>query len=139
MAEKTEFYKKRIEEVLKGEKRYNGGLEFQIISLAGSLRTLALANSEIDELEETTVSAISRYGNETIIPHPVFKIQKDAMASVTQQMKSLGLTAEALGLLVETVSDDDPLISLTKEVMKAGKKTIKPRKDGRRREGKAKK
>lgn len=127
MAEKTEFYKKRIEKALKEEKRYSSGLLFQIISLAGSLRTLALANEEIDGLEETTISSISRYGNDTLIPHPVFKIQKDAMASVTHQMKALGLTAEALGLLTEVVKEDDPLVNLTKEVKNVARKTIRPK------------
>jgi len=87
-------------------------------ALAGALRTLDLANDEIDELDSTTIPATSRYGNETLVPHPVFKIQKDAQDSVTRQMKALGLTAEEL----TGTDEDDPLIDLTKKVKNVGRK-----------------
>ena len=129
MAEKTSAYRRKIAEALKEANRYNSSLEFQIMSLAGSLRTLDLVNEEIDELEETTISSVSRYGNDTIIPHPVFKIQKDAMASVTAQMKALGLTAEML----LGNDENDPLIQLTEKVKEAGNRlTIYPRKQTRK-------
>jgi hypothetical protein len=112
MAKKVNDYKKDIARALKAAGKYSRSLDAQILSLAGAMRTLDLANTEIDDLESTTISTISRYGNETLAPHPVFKIQKDAQDSVTRQMKALGLTAEEL----TGTDDDDPLIDLTKKV-----------------------
>ena len=92
--------------------------KYQVGAPAGALCTLNKANDEIDGLDSVTISVISRYGNETLAPHPVFKIQKDAQDSVTRQMKALGLTAEDL----TGTDDDDPLIDLTKKVKNAGRK-----------------
>ena len=116
MAKKVKEYKKDIERALKAAGKYSKGLGAQVLSLAGALRTLDLANDEIDELECTTIEVTSRYGNETLAPHPVFKIQKDAQDSVTRQMKALGLTAEVL----TGTDDDDPLRELTRKVRNAG-------------------
>lgn len=128
MAKKVNEYKKDIEKALKAVGKYSKSLDVQILALAGALRTLDLANDEIDGLIETTIPVVSRYGNETLAPHPVFKIQKDAQDSVTRQMKALGLTAEEL-----TGSDEsDPIIDLTKKVKNAGRRkpvVVKPVKD----------
>ncbi len=118
MAKKVNEYRKDIEKALKAAGRYSRSLGAQILSLAGALRTLDLANDEIDGLESTTITATSRYGNETLAPHPVFKIQKDAQDSVTRQMKALGLTAEEL----TGTDEDDPMIELTKKVKNAGRR-----------------
>lgn len=118
MAKQVNDYKKDIEKALKAVGKYSKSLGAQILSLAGALRTLDLANDEIDGLEITTISSVSRYGNETLVPHPVFKIQKDAQDSVTRQMKALGLTAEEL----TGTDEDDPLIDLTKKVKNVGRK-----------------
>ncbi|MDO5395820.1 MAG: hypothetical protein Q4F07_07640 [Bacteroidales bacterium] len=128
MSKKIEDYKKEIIRALKAVGKYSKSLDAQILSLAGALRTLDIAGSEIDQLETATVPVTSRYGNSTLAPHPVFKIQKDAQDSVTRQMKALGLTAEELTGTDET----DPLIELTKKVKSAGRKKpviIKPDKD----------
>lgn len=117
MAKKVREYTKVIEKALRDAGTYNRSLGVQILSLAGALRTLDLANDEIDALETTTISVTSRYGNETLAPHPVFKIQKDAQDSVTRQMKALGLTAEDLSGGI----DDDPLVDMTKKLAKARK------------------
>lgn len=125
MQKKTSDFKKDIERALRATARYSKGLDFQITALAGAMRTLAIANAEIDELESTTIDVVSRYGNETKAPHPVFKTQKDAQEMITKMMKALSLTAEDLSGAV----DDDPLIDLTKKVAKAGNKAaaiIKP-------------
>lgn len=118
MAKKVSEYKQDIVKALKGAGKYSRSLDAQILSLAGALRTLDLANDEIDDLVETTIPVMSRYGNETLAPHPVFRIQKDAQDSVTRQMKALGLTAEEL----TGMDDDDPLIELTKKVRNSGRK-----------------
>lgn len=117
MARKTSDFRKDIVKALKSAGKYSKGVDAQVMSLAGALRTLALANDEIDSLDSTTIKVISRYGNESLAPHPAFKIQKDAQASVTLQMKALGLTTEDL-----TGSDDnDPLIELTRKVQRSGR------------------
>lgn len=116
-------YKKKIVKALKANKSYSAALEPQVGSLATALRTLDLANREIDSLECTTVFETTRYG-EKMAPHPVFKIAKDAQDSVTRQMKALRLTVEDLAGQV----DDDPLIDLTKKLAKQRTKstTLKP-------------
>ncbi len=128
MAKKVNEYKKDIVKALNNSKRYNRSLNAQILSLAGALRTLDLANDEIDALETTTVKVISRYGNEALAPHPVFKIQKDAQDSVTRQMKALGLTVEELA----GTDENDPLVELTEQVKNASRKKrtiVKPKSD----------
>lgn len=117
MAKKVNEYKTEITKALKAAGKYSKGLETQILSLASALRTLDMANDDIDGLDETTVLEETRYGHK-LAPHPVFKIQKDAQDSVTRQMKALGLTAEEL----TGGDDEDPLIDLTKKVKNAGRK-----------------
>ena len=118
MEKKVSDYKADIVKALKAAGKYSKSLDIQIVALAGALCTLNKANDEIDGLDSVTISVISRYGNETLAPHPVFKIQKDAQDRVTRQMKALGLTAEDL----TGTDDDDPLIDLTKKVKNAGRK-----------------
>ena len=89
-----------------------------------NLRTLEMANAQIDTLDEVTGWEETRYGQK-LAPHPVFKVQKDAQDSITRQMKILGLTTELLAGTDET----DPLVELTKKVVKSGKKkpvVVKP-------------
>lgn len=118
MEKKVSDYKADIVKALKAVGKYSRSLDIQIISLAGALCTLSKANEEIDNLDSVTIKVTSRYGNDTLAPHPVFKIQKDAQDSVTRQMKALGLTAEEL----TGTDEDDPLIDLTKKVKNAGRK-----------------
>lgn len=118
MAKQVNEYKKDIEKALKSASRYSRSLDAQILSLAGALRTLDLANDDIDRLDTVTMPTVSRYGNKTLIPHPAFKVQKDAQDSVTRQMKALGLT---VGELTGT-DEDDPLIELTKKVKDSSRK-----------------
>lgn len=118
MGKKVSDYKTEIVKALKAAGKYSKSLDIQVISLAGAMCTLDKANDEIDGLETVTIKVKSRYGNDTLAPHPVFKIQKDAQDSVTRQMKALGLTAEEL----TGTDDDDPLIDLTKKVKNAGRK-----------------
>ncbi len=121
MAKKTEDFRKEITRALKNAGKYNKSLTMQIDSLAGAMRAHALATQEIDDLEEVTVREVSRYGNEKLSPHPAFKIQRDAQESITKQMKALGLTAEELA----GADEDDPLISLTRQVKNSARKNVK--------------
>lgn len=117
MGKSIDDYKKEITTRMKALKIYSRGFDMQIATLASALRTLDLANAEIDTLTETTVLEETRYGSK-LAPHPVFKVAKDAQDSVTRQMKALGITPEAL----TGTDDDDPLIELTKKVKNAGRK-----------------
>jgi len=118
-------YKQQIEKALKSIKKYNKGLDMQITSLASALKTVDMAQWQIDGLVEVTVLEETRYGSK-LAPHPAFKVLKDAQDSVTRQLKALGLTPENL----TNEDEEDPLIGVTKKVIKAGKKPriIKPKK-----------
>lgn len=123
MAFSLEEYRKKIEKALKSAGTYHAGLESQLSALAGALRTLDIANAEIDGLETTTVVESTRYGSK-LAPHPVFKVQRDAADSVTKQLKQLGLTPEDLG----GGDQSDPLVKLTKELKNVSRriKIIRP-------------
>lgn len=109
-------YEKDINLALRHAGKQNRSLKLQVKALASALRTLDLANRQIETLEDVTVLEQTRYGSK-LAPHPVFKVQRDAQDSVTRQMKALGLTAADL-----TVGDDDdPLVDLTKKLNKVKK------------------
>lgn len=123
MAKRVDDYKKEIVKALRANNAYSKGLDMQIVSLASAMRSLEMANDQIDGLTETTVLEKTRYG-EKLAPHPVFKIAKEAQELITRQLKALGLTAEDLA----GGSDDDPLADLTKKLTKkrSQPKIIKP-------------
>ena len=123
MATSVKKYIKQVTQALKDAGKYHAGLSSQILALAGSLRSLELANEEIDGLDCTTVVERSRYGEKTV-PHPVFKIQRDAADCITRQLKQLGLTPESLG----GGDASDPLVELTQELINVTKspRIIKP-------------
>lgn len=104
-------YKDQIETALRNAKRYNKGLDIQITSLATALVARDKAMDQIETLTEVTVIELSRYGEKTV-PHPAFKILRDANDSITRMMKILSLTAEDL----TSDDDNDPLIELTKKL-----------------------
>lgn len=119
MAKKVADYQIIVKNALKSCGNYSKSLDIQIISLASALRTLGLANDEIDTLDVTTILETTRYGKK-MAPHPAFKVQRDAQDSVTRQMKALGLTAAD----ISGDSDDDPLVDLTTKVKNAGKSPV---------------
>lgn len=84
-------FKAQVTKALNKAGLWSPSLEIQINSLASALLTLKIANDTIETLDsvmfETTIG--KRKKKE---PHPVFKIQRDAMDQVTRQMKQLGLT-----------------------------------------------
>lgn len=90
-------------------------LAVQIETLAGALLTLDLANKEISELDRVTLVEEDRFGHKVLRPHPVFRTQRDAMESITKQLKALGLCAAAL----PEDFGEDPLVALTQEVLNA--------------------
>ncbi len=113
-------YQKIVEKALKDAGTMNGALKMQARSLASALRTVDLANREIDTLTCTTVYEETKYGQK-LAPHPAFKILRDAQDSVTKQMKALGLTPEDLAGDTEA----DPMIELTQKVLKVARQKSK--------------
>lgn len=118
-------YKQQIEKALKSIKKYNKGLDMQVTSLATALLSVDKAMDQIEGLVEVTVLEETRYGCKHAM-HPAFKVLKDQQDSVTRQLKALGLTPENL----TNEDEEDPLVGVTKKVIKAGKKPkiIKPKK-----------
>lgn len=113
-------YQKTVEKALKDAGTMTGALKMQTRSLASALRTIDLANREIDELDCTTVWEETKYGKK-LASHPVFKILRDAQDSVTKQLKALGLTVEDLAGDTEA----DPMIELTQKVLKVARQKSK--------------
>ena len=98
--EKSDFWgmgKKidKIKEAIIGDLRasglYSPCLNIQIESLAGAVLTLRIANADIEKLKTSRAVEKSKYG-EKPVPDPAFRIQRDAMAEVSKQMKQLNLT-----------------------------------------------
>lgn len=117
-------YRKQIVKALKKAGTYSPGVDMQVNTLASALRALDMANTQIDTLDCVTVTESTRYGSK-LAPHPVFKVLKEQQDTVTRQMKILGLTTELLAGTDET----DPLVELTRKVVKSGKKkpiVVKP-------------
>lgn len=91
MVRKRNTYIAALTKVLKENGKYNDGLRVAIESVADTLVVRDLCRKDIDLLEVTTVKETTRYG-EKIAPHPVFKILRDALATLDKGCKSLGLT-----------------------------------------------
>lgn len=117
-------YTEDIVGALKAVNRFNPGLMGVIVALAGALKTRDIANHQIDGLEEVTILTVNKYGAEAIVPHPVFKVQRDNQEVIAKLMKALDLTPE--GLL--GTDDNDPLIDLTEKliVTQNDSKILKP-------------
>lgn len=92
---KKKNYSKLIIAAMKSVGTYRPALDLQIRALADALTTLDLARADIASLDKTTVTEISRYGVK-LVPHPAFKIQRDATDTITRLMKQLGLTPAAI-------------------------------------------
>lgn len=120
----VEEYQRDVEKALKEAGTMCPALKMQARSLASALRTVDLANREIDTLDCTTVWEETRYGKK-LAPHPAFKTLRDAQDSVTRQLKILGLTVEDLA----GDSEADPLIDMTSKLLKTSRKAAihKPR------------
>lgn len=116
MAKSVLDYSREIKKALRDHKTYTAALDPQITSLASAMRNLQMANDQIDTLVDTTVWKETRTGRE-LVPHPVFKIAKDAQRSITEQMKALNLTVDDLA----GEADDDPLADLTRKLTKRRK------------------
>lgn len=107
---------RKIRESLENIGAYSTSLDIQIQSLACAWDTLDKAHAEASKLKATTIVEQGRFGDK-VVPHPVFKIMRDAEMSITKQMKALGLTfADIVGETAPEESDmtADIMASLNK-------------------------
>lgn len=104
----------KIKEELKKLGTYSTSLDFQITTLATAMESLAKARKEAASLDKVTVIETSRYGQK-VSPHPVFKVMRDAEASITRQLKALGLTTIDV-MENGTPQDDDPMVKLMNQL-----------------------
>lgn len=102
--EKITNIKSRIRKALKNQNTYSKDLETCISMAAGSYYAFLLAQRDIESLTCTFLTEITREGNEKFVPHPAFKVLKDAQEMVRRSLRELGLT---LGTL--STGDNDPL------------------------------
>ena len=129
MAKTVEEYRKIIVKALKNAGTYSKGVDIQIDNLAITLSMRDKAVEEISQLDGTSYWANTRDGK-TNKTYPVYKYLDGTLEKVTRQMKALGLTTELLAGTDET----DPLVELTKKVVKAGRKkavVVKPEDDAK--------
>ena len=103
--------KSKIRKALKNQKTYSKDLETCIGMAAGSFYAFLLAQQDIEELPCTFVSEKSREGNERLVPHPAFRVLKDASEMTRKSLRELGLTLNTL-----STDDDDPLEDLMNDV-----------------------
>lgn len=109
-----------VQRAVKSKGTDAAALEMEIYSLASARHTLDLANTEISNLSTIIVREKTQQG-EKLVSHPVFRVQRDALAAVTRHMKALGLTAVDLN----TADEGSPLEDLTEKVLKATRKAAK--------------
>lgn len=96
------------------------GLEPRITALATVMLTLDMANRDIRGLNETFVWELTKYGKR-MVPHPAFKIQKDAQEAVSRRMDDLGLTFDMLA----SENEEDPMLKLIEKAHKAQKENVR--------------
>lgn len=101
----------KIRKALKNQKRYSADLELCISMAAGSYYAFLVALNEVENLTECCVEEISREGNKRKIPHPAFRILKDAQEMVRRSLCELGLTVKTL-----STDDGDELENMIKKV-----------------------
>lgn len=88
---------------LKRQGTYSKDLEVCIHSTAVSYYSVLLAEQDIENLDETYVTSLTREGNEKMDPHPAFKVLERAQNGLIRGLRELKLTASTLAV----VSDDE--------------------------------
>lgn len=88
---------------LKRQGTYSKDLEVCIHSTAVSYYSVLLAQQDIENLDETFVTSLTREGNEKLDPHPAFKVLEKSQNGLIRGLRELKLTASTLA----TVSNDE--------------------------------
>ena len=106
--------KGRIRKALREQNNYSKDMESAILLAAGNLFAYELALKDLEELDCTYIEEISREGNIKLVPHPAFKVFKDASESVRRSLRELQLTLATL----EGTTENDDLDILVESVNK---------------------
>jgi len=104
--------KGRIRKALREQNNYSKDMESAILLAAGNLFAYELALKDLEELDCTYIEEISREGNIKLVPHPAFKVFKDASESVRRSLRELQLTLATL----EGTTENDDLDNLVESV-----------------------
>lgn len=104
--------KSRIRKALKEQNNYSKDMESAILLAAGNLFAYQMALSDLEKLDCTYITEISREGSERLVPHPVFRVFKDASESVRRSLRELQLTLATL----EGTTENDDLDNLVESV-----------------------
>ncbi len=83
--------KSKIRRALRQQGNYSKDMESAIYLAAGNLFAYELALKDLESLECSYITEISREGNERLVPHPAFKTFKDASESVRRSLRELQL------------------------------------------------
>ena len=103
--------KSKIRKALRNQKTYSKDLETCIGMAAGSYYAFLLAQQDIEKLDCTYVTEKSREGNDRLVPHPAFRVLKEAAEMTRKSLRELGLTLNTL-----STDEDDPLEDLVNSV-----------------------
>lgn len=119
MDDRLESAIKTIKGALRKQKNYSRDMDVAIELAAGSLVAYRIAYNDVSNLECSFVEETSRESFSRLIPHPAFKILKDANESLRRSLRELGLTIDT----VKGVGDSDEIESIVKIVndVKKGK------------------
>lgn len=104
--------KGRIRKALREQNNYSKDMESAILLAAGNLFAYELALKDLEELDCTYIGEKTREGNIKLVPHPAFKVFKDASESVRRSLRELQLTLATL----EGTTENDDLDNLVESV-----------------------
>lgn len=104
--------KNKIRKALRDQQNYSKSMEMAIELAAANYIVFEIAILEIEGLDSTYVSEISREGAERLMPHPVFKVFKDASETLRKSLRELQLTLQTL----QGTTEDDELNKLIDRV-----------------------
>lgn len=104
--------KSRIRKALKEQNNYSKNMESAISLAAGNLFAYEMALADLEGLDRTFIEEVSREGNIKLVPHPAFKVFKDASESVRRALRELQLTLATL----EGTTENDELDNLVDSV-----------------------
>lgn len=104
--------KSRIRKALREQNNYSKDMESAILLSAGNLFAYEMALADLEKLDRTFIEEVSREGNIKLVPHPAFKVFKDASESVRRSLRELQLTLATL----EGTTENDDLDNLVEAV-----------------------
>ena len=104
--------KNKIRKSLREQQNYSKSMELAIELAAANYIVFELAIDEIENLDSTFVTEVSREGASRLMPHPAFKVFKDASETLRKSLRELQMTLQTL----QGVTEDDELEKLIDKV-----------------------